>query len=286
MEVQRELSAKSREALAHYRRRNPGGERARDNWTAIEDKLAAGAVVDEGDVDDDLEDGAYDEGDFEDLEDLDGTPANGRRSSPGRVLGAVGMSVAIAAAVLLLMRGVFIGATALSEDARTIPTQAVDAESQGDEERTWEGRTPKPSSPAGRARTKEAAPVPVADTTPIAEQPVVPDPAPTTSPPPSPKLAPETKGEPAPALTLAEETEILGQARAALTAARYDEASTIARDYQHRFPKGAFVEELHAIHAIASCKQGVGGDPLAAFEARHPGSPLLPRVQSGCEVAQ
>ena len=66
MEVQRELSAKGRQALAHYRRRNPGGERARDNWTAIEDKLAAGAFIDEGDVDGDLEDGTHDEGDFED----------------------------------------------------------------------------------------------------------------------------------------------------------------------------------------------------------------------------
>lgn len=286
MEVQRELSASSREALAHYRRRNPGGERARDNWTAIEDKLANGANASEGDVDGELEDGAYDEGDFEDLEDLDGAPANGRRSGPGRVLAAIGTSVAIAAAVLLLMRGVFIGATALSEDAQAIPSQAVDAESRGDEERTWEGRTAKPSSPAGRAHTKEAATVPVADTAPIVEEEtVVPEPT-TSSPTPAPKPAPETKSEPAPALTLAEETEILGQARAALAKARYDEASTIARDYQRRFPEGAFLEELHAIHAIASCKQGVGGDPLAAFEARHPGSPLLPRVQSGCEVAQ
>ena len=211
-------------------------------------------------------------------------PTAGARAR-GRVLAAVGTSVAIAAAVLLLMRGAFIGATALSEDAKAIPSQAVDAESQGDDERTWEGRSPE--SAAGQAHTKDAPQQPAADTTPPPSEPVVPAPAPaTTSTPPSPKPAPETKDAPAPAPTLAEETKILDQARVALAAARYDDASTIARDYQRRFPKGAFVEELHAIHAIASCKQGVGGDALAAFEARHPGSPLLPRVQSGCEVAQ
>jgi len=299
MEAPRDLSSPSRDALAHYRRRSPGGEQARDNWAAIERKLAAGVQVDEGDVGRDLAgwpeaDSRLDESDdglddfddlrtFEDLDDLDGMPANDRRSNLGRVLMSIGTSVAIAAAVLLLLRGVFVGATALSEDARALPSQAVDAESHGDDARTWEGRTPARTTAGGTAKQAPApAAEPVADTAPAPVVPVAEPAAPAATP--KPIATPKPSPDPAP--TLAEETKALGQARNALAAARYADAAELAREYQRRFPDGAFLEELHAIHAIASCKQGVAGDPLAAFLARHPKSPLLSRVQSGCKVAQ
>jgi hypothetical protein len=100
--------------------------------------------------------------------------------------------------------------------------------------------------------------------------------------------------EPAPTNRLAEETALLGSANGALRAGDARRALGLLDDYDHRYPSGVLREEVLATRLIARCQlAGAQGDSLddtaararteaRAFLARHPASPLAPRVRSSC----
>jgi hypothetical protein len=83
---------------------------------------------------------------------------------------------------------------------------------------------------------------------------------------------------------LAEETALLASANAALRAGNSTRALALLDDYDHRYPAGVLREEVLATRIIARCELDAGGATAGAdaFLARHPKSPLAPRVRSSC----
>jgi hypothetical protein len=84
---------------------------------------------------------------------------------------------------------------------------------------------------------------------------------------------------------LAEETALLSSANAALRAGDSTRALGLLDDYDRRYPAGVLREEVLATRIIARCELGAAGAVAGAeaFLARHPTSPLAPRVRSSCE---
>jgi hypothetical protein len=107
------------------------------------------------------------------------------------------------------------------------------------------------------------------------------------------RAAPEPEPEPAPApapaptlgSTLAEENQLLAQARAALIDGRPEQALTRLADHARRFPDGVLTEERQALRAVALCEAGRDADGDAAarsFLREHPQAALAQRVRSAC----
>jgi hypothetical protein len=83
---------------------------------------------------------------------------------------------------------------------------------------------------------------------------------------------------------LAEETALLSSANSALRAGDSTRALALLDDYDHRYPGGVLREEVLATRIIARCELGGAAKnaDADAFLARHPKSPLAPRVRSSC----
>jgi hypothetical protein len=150
---------------------------------------------------------------------------------------------------------------------------------------------PAPAELPAVAQASEPAPAPVGPTPPVAAA-SIPEVTPVESSPP-PVLAPPTVARPraiAPAAaptpavdTLAEETEIVARARAAIASGEWTRAQTLLADHARRFPRGVLAPERDAYTAIARCSSGARGSILATFTAAHPGSAYLDRVRAACE---
>jgi hypothetical protein len=86
---------------------------------------------------------------------------------------------------------------------------------------------------------------------------------------------------------LAEEMALLAAANAELRRGDARRALSLLDDYDRRYPEGVLREEVLATRVIARCQLGGAPDKAArhgaaAFLARHPASPLAPRVRSSC----
>jgi hypothetical protein len=108
-----------------------------------------------------------------------------------------------------------------------------------------------------------------------------------------PKPRPRTgaRHKPGPALeqdlveTLATETKLLKQARAALAAGDESKCLKLLSQHAKAFPSGVLSEERDALRAVALCnggRLGEGTKAAAAFARRYPSSPLRNRVTSAC----
>jgi hypothetical protein len=152
-------------------------------------------------------------------------------------------------------------------------------------------------------RAMTPAPAPVVAPAPIVVPLPAPPPAPAAA---APALAPAAEPAPAPrparhahvaaparveavapANRLAEETALLASANAELRRGDARRALSLLDDYDHRYPSGVLREEVLATRVIARCQLGPAPDKVArrgaaAFLARHPASPLAPRVRSSC----
>lgn len=221
------------------------------------------------------------------------------RGALGRVAIAAGLAVAIAAAVLLLLRGVIGAATALGVNGAA-PVEAIDRAVDDDGERVGRVRTAGTRSQSvgetstlkddGDTAEREA------DTAPASTAEVPPSPATSTARAidPAGTTSPSTARDPAgaadpvatsshDAARLAEETQLLRAAREALAAGDPKDALRSLADHEERFPDGALVEERMLYRAIARCRSGAP-DPAeaAAFLRRFPTSPHAPRVKNEC----
>ena len=72
---------------------------------------------------------------------------------------------------------------------------------------------------------------------------------------------------------------------------RGDFATALAKldEHQRTFPRGVLSEERTAARVVALCGAGRQGEARslgAAFLARHPNSPLAPRVRGSCAGAE
>ncbi len=228
--------------LAAFRRERPGPDARRRNWEALRARL----------------------------EDHEGPRRARAAAEIRRLTAAVGLTLAIAAAVLLLIRGVGSGISAIRE-RQAVPMEAVD-----------HAPTPAPRLATSVAPDR-AAPAPP---TPIIEPAPAPAPAPSLAPPvlrPRPRV--EAGPPPAPSPdTLAAETRLLALARRGLAADDLPTALTALRQHARRFPDGALTEERLAYLSIAQCRSTPRTTTTAAsFYARYPSSPLSPRVRAACD---
>lgn len=222
---------------------------------------------------------------------------SGSSDSVRRFAIAAGLAVAIAAAVLLLLRGTMDVATALGSrsDDRL---EAVDqVEGTGEHSGAARDRSARPRAaiepaiePTIEPTVEPAVEAPRPDTavpqgTDAAESaPRAPgEPARTTG---------QTGSEPEPATTqsdaarLAEETRLLREAREALARGEPRAAIAPLTEHEMRFPDGVLLEERMLYRAITRCRL-TAPDPAetAAFARRFPRSPHAPRVRSECGEA-
>ncbi len=82
---------------------------------------------------------------------------------------------------------------------------------------------------------------------------------------------------------------LLADAQGAIQRADYGTALARLDEHQRQFPNGVLTEERTAARVVALC--GAGHVPEArslatSFLAKHPSSPLAPRVRSSCGGAQ
>ena len=88
-----------------------------------------------------------------------------------------------------------------------------------------------------------------------------------------------------PADSLARESALLSRAQRELAAGAPERALATLREHQERFPGGALSPERDAARVVALCASGnraAGRAARAAFLARHPSSPVAPRVRAAC----
>jgi hypothetical protein len=150
----------------------------------------------------------------------------------------------------------------------------------------WHARGATPTATAVAHVAPAAAPAPAPTVAPLPPVVVVP-PLVTERPAPHHAVArPAAPPHDVPVTTtrLAEETALLGSANAALRAGDSARALALLDDYDRRYPAGIMREEVLATRIIARCQLDTrdataGAD---AFLARHPRSPLAPRVRSSC----
>jgi hypothetical protein len=146
------------------------------------------------------------------------------------------------------------------------------------------------TSPAASAAAMDvAAEAPLAQSAAAIAAPVDSPPAPSASAAPAPVAAPARSNVPTAAASatssLEAEMALLASAQAAIQ--RGDYASALAKldEHQRAFPGGVLGEERTAARVVALCGAGRQAEARAlgvSFLARHPGSPLAPRVRSSC----
>jgi hypothetical protein len=202
----------------------------------------------------------------------DGEPLRGPW---GRIAASAAISMAMAAAVLLLLRG---GHAALvaSRAERARPAAAMHERARdGSQERT----TPAEPAHAPRPR-QDAIEAPPADAPPPVAPPVQ-----------SPAIHPSRKAtvaSPSPvdeAERLREEGRLLGGAQAALAAGDPAEALTWLDQHRAAFPRGAMQLERRALQAVALCQAGRRPEGRALAEAllvEQPQGPYQQRIARAC----
>jgi hypothetical protein len=80
------------------------------------------------------------------------------------------------------------------------------------------------------------------------------------------------------------ELKLISLAKGELDAGRPSQARAWLEDHAQRFPNGVFAVEREALQIVAQCQQGPKDEALAsAFAKRHPGSPLVARLQHACQ---
>jgi hypothetical protein len=92
-------------------------------------------------------------------------------------------------------------------------------------------------------------------------------------------------GRPQPSADLEAEMGLLTSAQAAIQRGDYSAALAKLDEHQKAFPSGVLSEERTAARIVALCAAGRQADARSlatAFLARHPSSPLAPRVRTSC----
>lgn len=262
MEPVNPLGPEARACLQAYRREMPTAAAFARDWSRVRSAIDDRADID--DASDDLHAVALDP-----------------RGSAGRWAVATGLAFAIAAAVLLLLRGVIGAATALGVRGPA-PMEAVDhaQEDSSRQARTRAARAEATTASAGPDATRAVAGAEAVDH--VQPPRVSSTPVTISSPAPAPDGTIATTEHDA--AQLAEETRLLREAREALAAGDAEAALRSLAAHEREFPEGALVEERMLYRAIARCRSE-DTEPAADFLRRFPKSPHAPRVRSECGAA-
>jgi hypothetical protein len=183
---------------------------------------------------------------------------------------AWGFAAAVAAALLLLVLDrVLPRPEVAGSESAPAGSQAVHGEAAPSEPARVEERpaiTPAPASPP--------APVVIPETPPGRDRTPTSRPSKSTSPTPAASSAE----------SLAEETQLVARARAALARDDLDAAQAALDDHARRFANGALVEDRIAYATIVSCRRSeVDRDAKRReFLQRYPRSPHRPRIDEAC----
>lgn len=121
--------------------------------------------------------------------------------------------------------------------------------------------------------------------------PSAPDPVLSAEPPvqrPSPKRIKPRRDETAPSpgasSSLREETRLLREVRASLSAGELQQASVLLDRYTQDFPNGALREDAQAYRIVVRCGQTQDATALRnAFVRRYPASPHAARIEAACD---
>jgi hypothetical protein len=268
--------------LEAFRRERPGvGSRER-NWQVLERRMTAeprrarGLQVLDGDAG----------------PELDGSASGSRSARPReretdvrhpqtdvRVIAiAVATTLAIAAAVLLVIGGIGRGLQAARQHAEPA-MQAVDEPTAASPLEL----VPRRAGPATRVATETdpaAAPASPRSNPDRSGSTTTREPTRTPAASPEPMPAPSSSPE-----ALAEQTRLLARAREALADGNPREALERLDQLGERFPSGALEPERRAYDAIARCRlDPPSADAAARFLADHPASPHVPRVRAACDA--
>jgi hypothetical protein len=85
------------------------------------------------------------------------------------------------------------------------------------------------------------------------------------------------------ATTFDAELKLISFAKSELDARRFRQARAWLTEHAERFPNGVFAVEREALVVLVDCEQGPKNEALAlAFAARHPGSPVIERLDRAC----
>lgn len=211
--------------------------------------------------------------------------------SPVRWLRYAAVTGAIAAAAMAVL---WMGGRLLRAEPRAPASQAGYEHAGLGSESAVKPHTPAAAAPREQAARTPPEPSPspaIAPPSPTQTERAEPD-APTTGSGPATRndkrpttpRKPEA-GEPAPDDTLAAETRLLAQARAALLEARPEQALARLAEHARRFPDGVLSEERQALDAVALCEAGRDADGESAartFLREHPRAALAQRVRGAC----
>jgi hypothetical protein len=98
----------------------------------------------------------------------------------------------------------------------------------------------------------------------------------------------EQQGRPTDPETLAREAELIAAAQGALAKGQGERALALLAEHGREHPEGALAEERSAARVLALCQSGRVAEArgeAAAFLARAPRSPLVPRIRRSCAGA-
>ncbi len=238
--------------LAAFRAERPGPGARRRNWAVLQQRLdepaASGAMM--------------------------GFAARRRMAL------SIGASLAIAAAVLLMLRGLGGGIVAMQE-RRTPAMEAVDQAVPAAPQVATPARGLAPSGGTAIEAAPAAVPEAPSARTPSPQTPAV---APSPASVPLQAPTPATPAEPSTVNPddLAAETLLLAEARRALSEGRPEVALEVLERHAQRFPEGTLQEERRAYQAIARCDGSPSTQTAAQFLTRYPSSPHGARVRTAC----
>ncbi|MEO7034993.1 MAG: hypothetical protein ABI548_13875 [Polyangiaceae bacterium] len=86
------------------------------------------------------------------------------------------------------------------------------------------------------------------------------------------------------AATFDAELKLISRAKGELDARNPRQAQASLAEHAQRFPNGVFAVEREALVILAGCQQEPNNDAAAiAFAERHPGSPLIARLERACQ---
>jgi len=214
------------------------------------------------------------------------------RLDVGRTALRMGIALAAAAAILLLLRSIDWQSVMGSEDEDP-RSQAVygaaDEPSGGLAKTRAEPATPKPPAPV--SAQAPSAPAAAVEVEPPASDAVAPEiesaPKRVASPRPARTTSP-SEPEPAPVDTLSEEMRLMARVKAALSAGNADKALAVLDSHARQHPHGQMAEDRAALRPQALCAAGRNADAAAAarrFLKAHSDSAHRARVQTVAKAA-
>ncbi|MCX4246859.1 hypothetical protein [Paraliomyxa miuraensis] len=209
----------------------------------------------------------------------------------------VGITVGIAAAVLLSLKLVGAGVVALSSQARQPAMEAphhggaeandgtaVARASRAEPDLAPSTETSGPAGAAGAEVEAATSPLVASEPTPSSEAVGSPRSRSTRSTP-----APDTATSLASADALRAEIAIIKRATKALEDGRHDDGLAALREHAERFPRGTMTDERAVLRAELLCAAGRTEESRAAVEAflrEHAGSALAGRMRHACTSAK